>query len=62
MNLLILIASLLAIAFFIMNLVKAKRDGRLTSYLRDLLVIFLGFIMTIGIVVIAVKVLPRVFM
>tara|TARA_B100000963_G_scaffold62666_1_gene50699 strand:- start:3750 stop:3938 length:189 start_codon:yes stop_codon:yes gene_type:complete len=62
MNLLILIASLLAIAFFIMNLVKAKRDGRLTSYLRDLLVIFLGFIMTLGIVLIAVKVLPRVFM
>ena len=62
MNLLILIASLLAIAFFIMNLVKAKRDGRLTSYLRDLLVIFLGFIMTLGIVFIAVKVLPRVFM
>ncbi len=62
MNLLILIASLLAIAFFIMNLVKAKRDGRLSSYLRDLLVIFLGFIMTLGIVLIAVKVLPRVFM
>ena len=62
MNLLILIASLLAIAFFIMNLVKAKRDGRLSSYLRDLLVIFLGFIMTLGIVFIAVKVLPRVFM
>ena len=61
MQLLILTASLIAIAFFIMTLIKAKRNGRLSSYLRDLLVIFFGFIMTLGIVFIAIKVLPRVF-
>ena len=48
--------------FFIINLVKAKRNGRLTAFLRDLLVIFLGLVMTAGIFYIAIRVLPRVFM
>ena len=61
-QILILTASLLAIAYFIMNLVKAKRNGRLTAFLRDLLVIFLGLVMTAGIFYIAIRVLPRVCM
>ena len=35
-QILILTASLLAIAYFMMNLVKAKRNGRLTAFLRDI--------------------------
>ena len=61
-QILILTASLLAITFFIINLVKAKRNGRLMAFLRDLLVIFLGLVMTAGIFYIAIGVLPRVFM
>ena len=61
-QILILTASLLAVTFFIINLVKAKRNGRLTAFLRDLLVIFLGLVMTAGIFYIAIRVLPRVFM
>ncbi len=54
-QILILTASLLAITFFIINLVKAKRNGRLTAFLRDLLVIFLGLVMTAGIFYIAIR-------
>ena len=61
-QILILTASLLAIIFFIINLVKAQRNGRLMAFLRDLLVIFLGLVMTAGIFYIAIRVLPRVFM
>jgi hypothetical protein len=61
-QILILTASLLAITFFIINLVKAKRNGRLKAFLRDLLVIFLGLVMTAGIFYISIRVLPRVFM
>ena len=61
-QILILTASLLAITFFIINLVKAKRNGRLMAFLRDLLVIFLGLVMTAGIFYIAIRVLPRVLM
>ena len=61
-QILILTASLLAITFFIINLVKAQRNGRLMAFLRDLLVIFLGLVMTAGIFYIAIRVLPRVFM
>ena len=61
-QILILTASILAITFFIINLVKAKRNGRLTAFLRDLLVIILGLVMTSGIFYIAIRVLPRIFM
>ena len=61
-QILILTASLLARTLFIINLVKAKRNGRLPAFLRDLLVIFLGLVMTSGIFYIAIRVLPRVFM
>tara|TARA_B100001057_G_scaffold8488_1_gene7847 strand:- start:876 stop:1067 length:192 start_codon:yes stop_codon:yes gene_type:complete len=61
-QILILTASLLAITFFMVNLIKAKRNGRMTDFLRDLFVIFLGLVMTAGIFYIAIRVVSRVFM
>lgn len=61
-QILILTASLLAITFFMVNLIKAKRNGRMIDFLRDLFVIFLGLVMTAGIFYIAIRVLSRVFM
>ena len=61
-QILILTASLLAITFFMVNLIKAKRNGRMIDFLRDLFVIFLGLVMTAGIFYIAIRVVSRVFM
>ena len=61
-QILILTASLLAITFFMVNLIKAKRNRRMIDFLRDLFVIFLGLVMTAGIFYIAIRVVSRVFM
>ena len=47
--------------FFLFQLVKAKRSGTLSEYLRDFLVIFLGLLMTAGILFIAIRLIPRIF-
>jgi len=61
LSLFILVCAVAAIGIFLFQLVKAKRSGALSEYLRDFLVIFLGLLMTAGILFIAIRLIPRIF-
>ena len=61
LSLFILVCAVAAIGIFLFQLVKAKRSGTLSEYLRDFLVIFLGLLMTAGILYIAIRLIPRIF-
>ena len=61
LSLFILVCAVAAIGIFLFQLVKAKRSVTLSEYLRDFLVIFLGLLMTAGILFIAIRLIPRIF-
>ncbi|EJP71896.1 MAG: hypothetical protein NT01SARS_0380 [SAR86 cluster bacterium SAR86A] len=61
LSIFILVVSTIALVYFLIQLVKAKRQGRLLQTLRDLLIIFLAIVMTAAIFYIAYRVF-RVFL
>ena len=56
----ILVVSLVALAYLLIELIKAGRQGKFLQTLRDLLIIFLAILMTAGIFYIGYRIF-RVF-
>ena len=57
----ILVVSLVALAYLLIELIKAGRQGKFLQTLRDLLIIFLAILMTAGIFYIGYRLLIRFF-
>ena len=61
LSIFVLVVSTIALIYFLAQLVKAKKQGRLMQTLRDLLIIFLAICMTAAIFYIGFRVF-RVFL
>ena len=57
----ILVVSLVALAYLLIELIKAGRQGKFLQTLRDLLIIFLAILMTAGIFYIGYRLFIRFF-
>tara|TARA_B100000214_G_scaffold171439_1_gene123199 strand:- start:39 stop:227 length:189 start_codon:yes stop_codon:yes gene_type:complete len=61
LNIFILVVSLVALAYLLIQLIKAGRQGRFLHTLRDLLIIFLALLIAAGIFYIGYRLFIRFF-